>query len=352
MTLFTLDIGQGKAHIYDSDLDKHYEKRDEDDLINLNIPGIKTNDIIVVEDSHMRESHRFTMAQPYTYDDLKELERNSIQKGVSIYLFPQKKTPVARKLNGYDDKAKSDKIDVESIAKFLKKDQGAFNSLKPFNPIRLKDYQNNNKHIFDYIQEANADLNPAKSSGYGFGKNPYEDDVSRWIKKYELKICEYLDGDLELMNILGFKFDSKNRVKVDVPMRAYTIIHSFIRPNNQLDPDTLEWRTDCGGLRLRGFEVGHKYYGERMFPNWKFVKSNYFGCKPFHFAQGVAASNYKHWMRKALSDYKTKNNSSAFVKGMEYDEYFKIKEARSYVDEKLHEVWSILYKMIIEDGLR
>ena len=56
MTLFTLDIGQGKAHIYDSDLDKHYEKRDEDDLINLNIPGIKTNDIIVVEDSHMRES--------------------------------------------------------------------------------------------------------------------------------------------------------------------------------------------------------------------------------------------------------------------------------------------------------
>tara|TARA_Y100000004_G_scaffold136264_1_gene154319 strand:- start:3 stop:1010 length:1008 start_codon:yes stop_codon:yes gene_type:complete len=335
MNLFTADVGQGKVHIYDSGNDKFHGKLPQDNLINLNISGLQNGDTLVVECAHLRESHRLTLAQPFNFEQLEELRRNANQKGVTILLFPQKSTPKARKLAGVEADAKTDEVDTRAIASFLKQDKNAFNSLKEFIPTKLKTFQEKNSFIFDYIQQCNEDINIAKSSEYGFGKIDYEDEVSKWIKKYALKLVEYLNGDMELVHAIGLKFDRKGNIKVGTANRIYTLVHSIIRPGD-------------GSLRIRP-DIG-------KLPNWKYIKANYLGCKPYHMNQGVAASNYKHWMRRAVSEYaypgKKSANTSDFQVGMPYEEYAKLKEARTKVDKMTQKIWYALRKMIVEDGLR
>ena len=335
MTIFVADVGQGKVHIYDSGNDKFHGKLPEENLINLNIEGLKEGDTLVVEDAHLRESHRFTMAQPFNFDQLTQLKENAEEKGITLLLFPQKSTPKTRKLAGLGEKDKTDEADTKAIASFLLKDNSAFYALKEFSPTRLTDFQEKNNLIFDYIQQCNGDINPAKTSGYGFDKKiPYDDAVSRWIKKYALRLTEYLDGDIELIEAIGLKFDKKGNLKIAVPNRIYTLVHSILRPN--------------GELRVR-LDLG-------LVPNWKYIKAHYLGCKPFHMKQGVAASNYKHWMRRAVSEYaypdKNSANSSDFQVGMSYEELALLKEARTKVDKMTQTIWYALRKMIIEDGLR
>ena len=335
MNLFTADVGQGKVHIYDSGNDIFHGKLPEENLINLNIPGLKKGDSLVVECAHLRESHRYTLAQPFNFDQLTQLKENAKEKGIILLLFPQKSTPKTRKLAGLGENDKTDEADTKAIAQFLLKDRSAFYSLKEFVPTRLTDFQDKNNSVFDYIQQCNEDINPAKTQGYGFDKNiPYEDNVSRWINKYALKLTEYLKGDIELIEAIGLKFDRKGNIKVSVPNRIYTLVHSIIRPNN----DELRFRPDLG-----------------LVPNWKYIKSHYLGCKPFHMKQGVAASNYKHWMRRAVSDYAYPNKKSAnatdFQIGMSYEELAKLKKARTKVDKMTQKIWYALRKMIVEDGL-
>ena len=335
MNLFTADVGQGKVHIYDSGNDIFYGKLPEENLINLNINGLKRGDSVVVECAHLRESHRFTMAQPFNFEQLTQLKKNAEEMGITLLLFPQKSTPKTRKLSGLGNDDKTDEADTKAIANFLLKDRSAFYSLKEFVPTRLTDFQEKNNSIFDYIQQCNEDINPAKTSGYGFDKKiPYEDEISKWIKKYALRIAEYLDGDIELIEAIGLKFDKKNNIKIAVPNRIYTLVHSILRPNGEL-----RVRPDLG-----------------LVPNWKYIKAHYLGCKPFHMNQGVAASNYKHWMRRAVSDYSYPDKSSAnatdFQIGMSYEELALLKEARTKVDKMTQTIWYALRKMIIEDGLR
>ena len=336
MTLFTVDVGQGKVHAYDSGTDTFYPKLPEENLINLNIAGLKRGDTLVVEDAHLRESHRFTMAQPFNFEQLTQLKENAEEMGITLLLFPQKSTPKTRKLAGVEASDKTDEADTKAIASFLLKDRSAFYALKEFSPTRLTDFQEKNNHIFDYIQQCNGDINPAKTSGYGFDKKiPHEDNVSRWIKKYALKLTEYLNGDIELIEAIGLKFDKKGNLKIAVPNRIYTLVHSIIRP----DTDELRVRPDLG-----------------LVPNWKYIKAHYLGCKPFHMKQGVAASNYKHWMRRAVSEYAYPNKSSAnatdFQVGMSYEELVKLKEARTKVDKMTQTISYPIRKMIVEDGLR
>ena len=335
MNLFTADVGQGKVHVYDSGNDVFHGKLPEENLINLNIEGLQEGDTLVVEDSHLRESHRFTMAQPYNFDQLTQLKENAKEKGITLLLFPQKSTPKTRKLAGLGENDKTDEADTKAIANFLLKDRSAFYALKEFVPTRLTDYQKKNDNVFNYIHLCNEDINPAKTSGYGFDKKiPYEDEISRWIKKYALKITEYLNADMELIEAIGLKFDRKNNIKIAVPNRIYTLVHSILRPNGEL-----RFRPDVG-----------------LVPNWKYIKSHYLGCKPFHMNQGVAASNYKHWMRRAVSDYaypgKKSANSSDFQIGMSFEELSELKEARTKVDKMTQKIWYALRKMIVEDGLR
>ena len=335
MNLFVADIGQGKVHIYDSGNDQFYGKLPQETLINLNISELGDGDILVIEDSHARESHRLTLAQPFNFSELQQLKENAEQKGVTVLLFPQKSTPKARKLAGVVADAKTDEVDTKAIASFLLKDQNAFNSLKEFVPTKLKTFQEKNSSVFDYIQQSNEDINIAKTCEYGFSnKIDYDDEVSKWIKKYSLKLTEYLGGDMELVHAIGLKFDKKGNIKVDVPNRIYTLVHSILRPN--------------GELRIR-FDIN-------KVPNWKYIKAHYLGCKPYHMKQGVAASNYKHWMRRAVSEYaypdKKSANTSDFQVGMSYEELVKLKEARSKVDKMTQKIWYALRKMIVEDGLR
>ena len=334
MNLFTADVGQGKVHIYDSGNDKFHGKLPQESLINLNIPGLQSGDTLVVECAHLREAHRFTLAQPFDYDQLEELKRIADEKGVTILLFPQKSTPKARKLAGVEADAKTDEVDTKAIAQFLLKDQSAFYSLKEFFPKKLDFFKDEISNTVEYIKECNADINPAKSSEYGFGKIDYDDEVSKWIKKYTLKLVEYLDGDLELINAIGLGFDKRGSVKVLVPNRIYTLVHSIIRPNGEL-----RFRPDVGKV-----------------PNWKYIKAHYLGCKPYHMNQGVAASNYKHWMRRAVSEYaypgKKSANTTDFQVGMSYEELANLKKARTKVDKMTQKIWYALRKMIVEDGLR
>ena len=335
MPLFTADVGQGKVHVYDSGTDTFYPKLPEENLINLNISGLKRGDTLVVEDAHLRESHRFTMAQPFNFEQLTQLKENAEEMGITLLLFPQKSTPKTRKLAGVEASDKTDEADTKAIASFLLKDRSAFYALKEFSPTRLTDFQEKNNHIFDYIQQCNGDINPAKTSGYGFDKKiPYEDAVSRWIKKYALKLTEYLNGDIELIEAIGLKFDKKGNIKIAVPNRIYTLVHSILRPNGEL-----RVRPDLG-----------------LVPNWKYIKAHYLGCKPFHMKQGVAASNYKHWMRRAVSDYaypdKSSANATDFQVGMSYEELALLKEARTKVDKMTQTIWYAIRKMIVEDGLR
>ena len=335
MNLFTADVGQGKVHVYDSGNDQFHGKLPQENLINLNIPGLKIGDTLVIECAHLREAHRFTLAQPFDYDQLEELKKNANEKGITILLFPQKSTPKARKLAGVEADAKTDEADTKSIAQFLLKDQSAFYALKEFFPKRLDSFKGEISSTVEYIKESNADINPAKSSEYGFGKIDYDDAVSKWIKKYALRLVEYLGGDLELINAIGLGFDKKGNVKVLVPNRIYTLVHSIIRPQD-------------GSLRVRP-DIG-------KVPNWKYIKAHYLGCKPYHMNQGVAASNYKHWMRRAVSEYaypgKKSANTTDFQVGMSYEELAKLKKARTKVDKMTQKIWYALRKMIVEDGLR
>ena len=335
MNLFTADVGQGKVHIYDSGNDIFHAKLPDNNLINLNIPEISEGDCLVVECAHLRESHRLTLAQPFSFEDLKKLKDNADKRGINLLVFPQKSTPKARKLAGLGENDKTDEADTKAIANFLLNDDGAFSSLKKFVPTKLEDYHGKNNPIFEYIQQSNDDINTAKTCEYGFSKKiDYSDEVSKWIKKYKLRLTEYLDGDIELIEAIGLKFDKKGNVKVAVPNRIYTLVHSILRPNGEL-----RYRLDYNKL-----------------PEWKYIKANYLGCKPFHMNQGVAASNYKHWMRRAVSEYaypdKKNANSTDFQVGMSFEELAKLKRARTKVDKMTQKMWYALRKMIVEDKLR
>ena len=343
MSLFIADVGQQKVHVYDSGTNTFYPKLPEENLINLNITGLGEGDTLVIEDAHLRESHRFTMAQPFNFSQLTQLKENAEEKGITLRLFPQKSTPKARKLAGLGEKDKTDEADTKAIANFLIKDRSAFYTLKEFVPTRLTDYQEKNNSVFSYIQKCNEDINEAKTQGYGFKKDsPYKDAVSKWIEKYLTRIVSEL-GDEELVSALGIKKHKKKGYIVDKENRIYTLVHSILRPNGEL-----RVRPDLG-----------------LVPNWKYIKAHYLGCKPYHMKQGVAASNYKHWMRRAVSDYahpdklrdkdddkKISNNKSDFQVGMSYEELVKLKEARTKVDKMTQTIWYILRKMIVEDGLR
>lgn len=363
MNLFTADVGQSKVHIYDSDNNLFYGKRPQQDLIDLNIPKIKSGDILVVEDAHLRPSpeHGKTMAQPFSFEQLQRLYLNAIKLGITILAFGQKKTPTARKFAGYNPEhmkknstfmkeygISTDEADVRAIAKLLLTDINALRALKPFKPQRLDEYQKQNKHKFDYIQEANNDINIARTQGYGFDPYyEYDDAVHQFIENNKVELCNRLVGGgifdfdsnnefegTELMEAIGLRYGQKGLNKIKSESRLYTLVASILRPN--------------GDLRKRGFPPEHKHHGKMLPPFWKFAKENYFGCKPFHMKQGVAASNYKQHMRPGVSNFTGKT----IEVGSSVQEYMRFKEERNLVDKKTRVIWNVLREMIIEDGLR
>ena len=157
---------------------------------------------------------------------------------------------------------------------------------------------------------------------------------------YTPTIVDYLEKQYpndyeELAKVLGLSIDKKSgKIKIENENRIYTLTTTILRRNG-----SLRYREDNGKV-----------------PYWKYVKAHLLGCKPYHMNQGVIASNYKHWMRRAVSEYAFPGKKSAltsdFQVGMSYDEYFKLKEARTKVDKMTQKIWYVLREMIVEDGLR
>ena len=354
MTLFTADYGGNRFHVFDSDRDVFHEKLRLGNFINLDVPNLGEGDTLVVECAHLREWHEKTMAQPLTYDELTQFKQNCEENGIEVKLFPQKSSPKARKLSGYEsekDNAKfkkkynmsTDEADTRSMAAFLLNNENAFNSLKEFFPTKMEDYQLKSDPIFEYIQEANQDINPAKSQGYGFSTKEefkeYEDEVSKWINANLDKIIKRFDNDPDVMNLLGVeriyctKKNPDGRLKVQTPSRIYTFVATIMRRDG-----TLRRRKDNG---LPAY--------------WQYVKAHLLGCKPYHSSQGVIASNYKHWIRPNVSEYEhpdkisggISKNSGDIRVGMSYEEIRKLNRARTKVDKLTQKVWGVLREMIV-----
>ena len=380
MKLFIADIGQGTVHIFDSANDIFYPKQPLEILKNLEIPNIERGDALIVEDAHLRSRVEGgkSLAHPFDYSELKQLYLNAHVKGIALRLFPQGKSATVRRLwlqEEYKDRydaareaikkgnkvflekfgMTTDECDCRAIAKFLQREPEAFKRLKYFEPIRQEDFQNKQQHVYDYVGKANIDINTARTQGYGF--DDWEGDaVTLFLKKNRTEIVNRLIGDgifdldsdrkfegRELLELLGFKhFTKKNEFRYDKHVRAYTVVSSILTPE--------------GELRNRTFPPGHKYEGvEDMFPEWKYVKANFFGIKPFHQKSGVGSSNYKMHMRTSLSnliciDENGKDKKPKYIPN--YDSYLEFKKERSIVDKKLHEVWKVLKKMIVDEGIR
>ena len=255
----------------------------------------------------------------------------------------------------------TDEADVRSIAHFLKRDPEAFRCLKVFKPVKEEEYHRENQHIFEYIQEANDDINIARTQGYGYDNwYDYDDAPHRFIEAHKYELCNRLMGagifDLdqdnefdgeELMAAIGLKYAAKKKNelnKISSESRLYTLVSSILKPKPNEDVED----EDLKDLRLRGFPPEHKNYGKKMFPNWKFIKDNYFALKPFHMKGGVAASNYKQHMRPAVSDFIGKTLPTDITD----EQYSDFKSNRSKVDKMMRHIWIVLRKMIVEDGLR
>ena len=218
--------------------------------------------------------------------------------------------------------------------------------------LLIYNYQIDNQHIHEYIKKANELLNEARGYEYGFGQYDYDDAITEFINKYHVpsntvfgsqpSILSYLDNDVDLLNFIGLAVNKRGKYVVENRTRIYTFLASFLKQDG-----SLRERLDGNG-----------------FPHWKFVFAHYFGCKPHHKNQGVAASNYKwHW-RIAESNYR---HPDKFVEGtkvfnkmkasdirldMSLDEYEKFKRARKECDKKLQKAWNAMRKMIVEDSLR
>ncbi|BCV04562.1 MAG: hypothetical protein CM15mV89_0040 [Caudoviricetes sp.] len=106
---------------------------------------------MIGEDAHMRESHKQTTAQPFSFKELVLFDENTRSRNITTRLFPHHSTPKARLLTGHEDKG--DAVDAISIAQFVKLDTNVFKTLKHFKPTRMENYQNDNKHIHEYITE-------------------------------------------------------------------------------------------------------------------------------------------------------------------------------------------------------
>tara|TARA_B100000085_G_scaffold281142_1_gene307219 strand:- start:3173 stop:4279 length:1107 start_codon:yes stop_codon:yes gene_type:complete len=368
MNLFVADVGQGKVHIYDSNRDIAYLKLPQEHLINLDIEGLESGDVIVIEDAHLRERVEggLSLAHAFFIDELKQLYNNAKKRQITILLFPHKKTPTVRKLAGYDPKYRksnhvfmdaygisTDEADIRSIAQFLIRNKEAYKRLKKFKPITQQEYQEQNQHKHNFKKEVNEDLNFARTQGYGFDKYyDYGDDdaVTHFIKHQKYELASRLVGegifDLgedstfdgeELMDAVGLHYSKSKRGELNAiqsESRLYTLVASIIRPN--------------GDLRTREFPPGHKYEGKKMPVRWKWVKEFYLQLTPYHEKGGVAASNYKHHMRPAISNYSSKSLPiSASDQEIEY-----FNQQKKISDKKTQEIWYILHEMIVEDDLR
>ena len=340
MNTFIMDCGQCHSHVLNTSTDE-YTILNHDSIVNLNIPDLEPGDRIIVEEAHMRAQENNSLAQPFTYEQLKTIEKNAEEMQVEIRLFPHKCTPTARKVASLKDPdllEKTDENDIRAIAYLLEVSPNSFFQLKRFNPVRTSEYQEKSESKFFDRTKLNEDINFARNLKYGIkGAYDHEDAVTRWIKKNVLLLASEV-ADEDVLSFFGIEFNNNKSglktivldYKSDKLKRLYNVVLTILQPD--------------GELRLRS-DVGLPAY-------WKYAKEVYFGITPYHMNAGVVASNYKWHLRKASSVCKY-SLSLESKKGMKLlDHYNQIKEERSRSDKKLRVLWNTVRKMIVKDGVR
>ena len=312
--LFILDCGaRGGTFFYDAANDKAAELPNED-VINLNIPGLQDGDTIVIEDAHVRTRERLSKAQPFSLNELRLFNKNANKRNVSIRLFPQMSTPKARDFAGGVEK--NDINDVQAIAAYLQAQPNIMKTLKHFKPVSLDEYRSDKGSIWEDKDCLSEDINNARSFAYGDPKaGDFSDAVTEWIDANIKDLYNKLTEHEQEMLQMKIVYKGKPKERIDYNRgRLYTCVATLIRAE--------------GGLRLRS-DVG-------KVPFWKYVKDNYFGMTPYHMKGGVAASNVKyHWRRHASGYAKTKR--TAIIEGGKYQDFT---EARSQFDKDLRKLWN------------
>ena len=294
----------------------------------------------MIEDAHIRAQEDNSMAHSWTIDQLRQLRSVADSVGVEIFCFPQKVTPKARKIASIglreDLLPKSDPNDIESIAFYLQEFPEAYDALKVFDPVEYKTFEKKVSHIYADRDALTEDSNGARNQKYGI-KTDYEDYVTRWIKKYIIKLAFNLDN--QTAEWAGIETNSKgNALKPglinytsDKLKFIYGVINTIIVPST-------------GELRVRS--------DINKVPYWKYAKKVYFGLTPYHMHAGVTASNYKYHKRKAGSSCKKSMSleSKSAIKNLE--DVREIRESMKDSDRHLRDLWRTARKMIVEDGLR
>ena len=334
----TCDIGKKETYVFVPETNNHYVISNEE-FIQLNVPELNGHDI-VIEDAHIRAQEDNSMAHSWTIDQLRQLRSVADSVGVEIFCFPQKVTPKARKIASIglreDLLPKSDPNDIESIAFYLQEFPEAYDTLKVFDPVEYKTFEKKVSHIYADRDALTEDSNEARNQKYGI-KTDYEDYVTRWIKKYIIKLAFNLDN--QTAEWAGIETNSKgNALKPglinytsDKLKFIYGVINTIIVPST-------------GELRVRS--------DINKVPYWKYAKKVYFGLTPYHMHAGVTASNYKYHKRKAGSSCKKSMSleSKNAIKNLE--DVREIRESMKESDRHLRDLWRTARKMIVEDGLR
>ena len=334
----TCDIGKKETYVFVPETNSHYIISNED-FIELRVPELNGHDI-VIEDAHIRSQEENSLAQSWTIDQLRKLRTVADSKGVEVLCFPHKVTPKARKIASIglreDLLPKSDPNDIESIAFYLQEFPEAYDALKVFDPVEYKTFEKKVSHIYADRDALTEDSNGARNQKYGI-KTDYEDYVTRWIKKYIIKLAFNLDN--QTAEWAGIETNSKgNALKpglINYTSDKLKFIYGVI--NTLIVPST-------GDLRVRS--------DINKVPHWKYAKKVYFGLTPYHMHAGVTASNYKYHKRKAGSSCKKSMSLESKNAVKNLDDVREIREAMKESDRHLRDLWRTARKMIVEDGLR
>ena len=336
----TCDIGKKETYVFVPETKQHYVISNED-FIQLNVPELNGHDI-VIEDAHIRAQEDDSLAQSWTIDQLRRLRSVADSMGIEILCFPQRATPKARKIASIglreDLLSKSDPNDIESIAFYLQEFPEAYATLKVFDPVEYKTFEETVSHIYADRDALTEDSNEARNKEYGIGTDPDMNHVSKWIKKYISVLASELDNETREFWKLGLNNKKTALLPGIIDYKSKSVLKQIYNViNTILDPKT-------GEPRLRS-DINKP-------PYWKYAKKVYFGLTPYHMHAGVTASNYKYHKRKAASSCKKSMSLESENAVKNLDDVREIREAMKESDRHLRDLWRTARKMIVEDGLR
>jgi hypothetical protein len=282
--VFTVDLGKNSVHVYDCSTKKQY-KISFDDFVNLNIEGLDSSCLVVMEESHYRSRGETSKAQALEYEQLLQLFDNAYEKGVMLYMFPQCNTPKARGFKfGVTAKPADDIQDCIAIADMVI-NRTDMASLREFVPISMEQFKSISAGRSADIQQLNEDANYWRNFDYY-----YADRATNPLGQLIVGCADYLAGVLTdtQKELLRFSFGKKGQLTG--PGGWYNKVAYLIMTVVSMDDD--------GNL------IARTRKDNGLVPNWRYVAQRLLGFSPYHFKAGTAASNVKMHMLQKHANYR------------------------------------------------